>query len=261
MCILFIASNLRTDYPLIVAANRDEFFHRPSDTLKRWKNSPIVAGRDMQAGGTWLGFNANTGVVAAVTNIRSGQAALGQSRSRGALVTEALHTRPEALAELAGRLTEKCDDYNPFNLLFGLPGVLYSCGTLQSEPRLLDDGVTSISNGPQDQQWPKMSRGSQMIEHYLQNASRIDIDRLIELMRDTSRTDLRELPKTGIPRKLEHVLSSIFIPPVQLHGNVFGTRATSLILFGAEQVSLVEQTWLSDGSPGGRVSRQLKLPG
>ncbi|MBC6428593.1 MAG: NRDE family protein [Cellvibrionales bacterium] len=264
MCILFIARHLRRDYPLIIAANRDEFFTRPTDPLAPWPDAPILAGRDRQAGGTWLGINPTTGLFAAVTNIRAAHLPPTGGKSRGTLVTRALQTPPAKLPHFAAQLTAASTTYNPFNLLYGpLQNAgqhLYRHSSLQPHPTPIKDGITALSNGPPDQLWPKMARGTKLLRQYLETAPKIAPDPLIEIMRDHTRARPQDLPKNGIPATTEHPLSSIFIPPLTLKNHPYGTRTTTLLLCTPQKITIIEQTWTPNNTPGPRTTQTQKPP-
>ena len=131
MCILFIAIDRHSSHPLIVAANRDEFHARPSEAMHHWPDFPaILAGRDRQAGGTWLGFN-RRGRFAAVTNIRTPGLNDATAQSRGELVARFLRDQ-DSVADFSAYLADRHNRFNPFNLVYGSADELYRFSSLEA---------------------------------------------------------------------------------------------------------------------------------
>ncbi len=157
MCLIAFAWRVRADAPLLLVANRDEFHARPSAAAQFWDDAPgVFAGRDLTAGGTWIGMG-RQGRFAAVTNIRDPQSKAGAApRSRGELTADFLRLDMPAehyLSEIAGRI----DEYQGFNLLIGDGQSLwYLHGEAGSTPRALDPGIYGLSNAALDVPWPKL---------------------------------------------------------------------------------------------------------
>ncbi|NKF52554.1 NRDE family protein [Shewanella sp. WXL01] len=222
MCILFIAVDTHPKYPLIVCANRDEFHHRPTQAAQYWQadntDKRILAGRDLQAGGTWLGVS-ETGQFAGLTNIRTAQAET-HLRSRGELVVNAL------VHQLDHQwLTEHAALYSPFNLIYEQQQTLFCFNSQQQTSIPLTKGFHAISNGALDEKWPKMAKGEQALEQLIKQQGELDINQLIEIMLDNSTAKDELLPQTGISLEWERLLSSIFIKHAE-----YGTRSTSVLL-------------------------------
>jgi len=246
MCILFIALNQHRHYPLVIAANRDEYYARPSKPMHYWPDQPdILAGRDLEAGGTWLGVN-RLGAFAAVTNFRDPASHRTNALSRGALVSDFLCRRNKGEQyENAGQfdqfLAAHSQHYNPFNLVFGNAGELYAwCHGNQIAQRL-SPGFHSVSNGPLDQQWPKMSRGVEHLTDYISSHTELDAAQILGIMQDTTSAGLNQLPQTGIDVKREQQLSSIFI-----RGETYGTRTTTVLLYTDQQIEVTEWNYGAD---------------
>ncbi|MGZ9896747.1 NRDE family protein [Shewanella gaetbuli] len=220
MCILFIAINQHPKYPLIICANRDEFHHRATQPAHFWlDNVNLLAGKDLQAGGTWLGVN-RAGQFAGITNLRLPNETDGV-RSRGELVTKSLTSNlitPEWLHKNA-------ENYNPFNLIFEHNQTLQCFNSHSKVTQPLDNGFHAICNGNMDDIWPKMALGQQLIQQYISNAADIDVSQLNTFMQDASIPDDPLLPNTGLELEWERNLSAIFIKHPQ-----YGTRSTSIIL-------------------------------
>ncbi|MYM63488.1 NRDE family protein [Pseudomaricurvus sp. HS19] len=241
MCLIVFGLRSHPDYPLIVAANRDEYYQRPTDNASLWQPVPggetVLSGRDLQAGGTWMGVRAN-GRFAAVTNIRNGHINSDRPRSRGQLVLDSLLS-PDAAAHLQ-QLQSQAAQFNGFNLLSGSADSLWYSSNIdtfgsdagqrqQGANRELAAGVYGLSNGLLDSPWPKVERSRQGLLQCLQRdwsnpAARCD--ELFDLLADASAAPVAQLPQTGIPLEREIQLSSAFI-----HSADYGTRASTLALF------------------------------
>jgi uncharacterized protein with NRDE domain len=211
MCLLFISHRSHADYPLLVAANRDEFFGRATQQAHRW-DSGIVAGRDGVAGGTWLGVRQDTesGIrFAAITNRRGG-AARESARSRGELTAGFLGGELTAI-DYAAQVQARAGDYAGFNLLVGDSAALCYASSEADSMRELEPGLYGLSNGVLEEPWPKLRAGKQRMADLLANEKNLTTDQLIALMDDRSLARDEDLPATGLPLELERRLSSAFI--------------------------------------------------
>ena len=219
MCILFLAINQHPIYPLLICANRDEF---PTMSAHFWPESPeLLAGKDLEAGGSWLGIN-KQGYFAAVTNIRTGNKPSIDKKSRGELVTLALQEDSPINEDW---LSHRCEQYNPFNLIYGSAVNLYCFNSVNREHRPLVDGFHAISNGSIDDIWPKMATGEKQLKAVVKSTNIIEPDTLFNILGDQSRPNYQQLPKSGISDQWELLLSSIFICSAE-----YGTRSSSLIM-------------------------------
>lgn len=221
MCILFVALKAHAEYPLIICANRDEFHHRPTEAAHFWNdNSQLLAGKDLEAGGTWLGVN-QLGSIAGLTNIRDPELIQSDMKSRGELAIKALSSG--GLDE--AWLQRYSPFYNPFNLLFGDEKALYCFDSRLRLYSQLSPGFHSISNGALDDIWPKMARGSQAIESHITTNREPSIAALLAIMTDGTQAPDDELPQTGVSLEWERHLSSIYIQHQE-----YGTRSTTIIM-------------------------------
>lgn len=218
---------------LLLLANRDEFYARPTEPARWWPDQPYLwAGRDLQAGGTWLGIT-RAGRFAALTNVREGAPRAGK-RSRGELVTGFL-TGQQGPAEYMQQMLQHGHDYAGFNLLAGdvLKGELYYGGNRTGAPAYaLDPGIYGLSNGLLNTPWPKtlrLKRGLAALEHNDEKAA-------LALLSDATQAADGRLPDTGIPFELERRLSSIFIT-----GDDYGTRAQTVLQVERSRVTITEQ--------------------
>ncbi len=234
MCILFIALDKHPDYPLIIAANRDEEHARPSRSMHWWEDrTGVFAGRDLTAGGTWLGVNA-TGAFAAVTNFRTGEDKQYGTRSRGELVAGFLQdcADPESYE---GFLQQHHQEFSPFNLVFGDQNNLFTWGYDMPRLQSLSPGFHSVSNGPMDTLWPKMSRGVKELSIQVRTGRPLQGSSLLPIMLDRSPAPDDELPQTGLKKGKERWLS-----PIYILGPEYGTRTTSILRFQREGVDINE---------------------
>lgn len=246
MCILFLAINQHPDYPLIVAANRDESFARPSQPMHYWQDNPsILAGRDSLQGGSWLGVNL-AGQFCAVTNFRIGKPRKEQAKSRGQLVQQYLtaETNEKTDSHFIADLEKTYREYNPFNLVFGRPENIHIFCSEDASLYHLKDGFHSLSNGKINQHWPKMSCGVQRLTELIDKNTPLDIARLNAIMRDDTKASDHELPNTGVSQTIEKQLSSIFIRAtnhnIPDYDGTYGTRTTSYLLYSHTHISIYE---------------------
>lgn len=229
MCLIFLAHQQHSDWPLIIASNRDEFFNRPTQPGHFWgPQFNLLAGKDQEHGGTWLAVNKN-GRFSAVTNFRDPNQSLGKI-SRGQLVTDFVNGNAGALDYLQNINPE---DYTGFNLLVFDGKDLGYTSNKSDGPKLLEPGVYGLSNHLLDTPWPKVVSGKRTFAEIIDQTD-VDIEELFSLMTDTQRADIEDLPRTGVSTELEHHLSSKFITPTadnipDSHGN-YGTRSTTIIM-------------------------------
>ncbi|MGB3127243.1 MAG: NRDE family protein [Pseudomonas sp.] len=241
MCLIVFAWRPGHAQPLIVAANRDEFYARPSLPLARWPDTPdIYAGRDQEAGGTWLGVNAN-GRFAALTNIRDPHQPPART-SRGELVARFLSgsaSIEDYLADVNGRSIE----YAGFNLLVGTRDELWHYNANQTAPTRLEAGIYGLSNAGLNTPWPKLLKAKAALGGLLQNPQP---HALLEMLSDPQTAPFADLPDTGVGLATESLLSSVFIASPS-----YGTRASTVLIVNADgSRQMVERSF---GPLGGRL--------
>ncbi len=255
MCILAFSWQPKQQR-LHLFANRDEFYARPTASAQWWPDLPhIWAGRDLQAGGTWLGVS-KSGRFAALTNVREGSAGSGP-RSRGELVSGFLSTSLNSEQYLQQVLAEG-EQYAGFNLLLGdmAQGELWYGGNRSgANAQPLTGGIYGLSNATLDTPWPKVERLKQglaawLAEHQTPEASFTAQSEVaaLALLSDSQLADIEQLPATGVDITLEHLLSAIFI-----HSPTYGTRAQTLLSIEAAHLHIVEQ---GRGSQGELLERR-----
>lgn len=238
MCLIVFSWKTHPDYPLILAGNRDEFYDRPAKPVHRWEDKPqIVAGRDLKAGGTWLGISSN-GRFAAVTNVRDMDLRSPQKNppSRGELIPDFLTTQlsPRQFLE---DLRTVAGEYNGFNLICGTPDVMYHISNQENKIHLLEPGIHAISNATLDTPWPKTEKARRLFTG-LTKTKTPDEEALFSLLTDTERFPDDQLPDTGLSPVMERAVSSIFIQTEN-----YGTRCSSLLFVEPKSYTLTERSW------------------
>lgn len=236
MCLVALAWQVDPETPLVLLANRDEFFERPSAVLARWEESPeIIAGRDLRAGGTWLGFHRENRRLAVVTNVRDADAPLVHDpRSRGFLIPDYLRGN-ESAREFAQRLnTDSEFSYEGFNLLL-FDGDEAYCVSNREGVSPLSPGVHGLSNAGLNTPWPKVERVKAALREGVEQGH--SILHLEDIFRRTEREADTDLPSTGVPLDWERKLSAVLIDG----DPIYGTRALSSIRVSATgEVSMRE---------------------
>jgi uncharacterized protein with NRDE domain len=232
MCLIVLAIGVDRRWPLVVAANRDEFNDRPTAPLAAWPGGRVVAGRDLAAGGTWLGV-ARDGRFAALTNFRDPTARRGGVRSRGLLVAGFLEGDAGA-EQYARSAVESRDDYADFNLLVGDHDGLWYASSALSESRPVEPGLHALSNHLLDTPWPKARRALGGLSAAL---AQIDpVPALLATLADGGHPDPATLPDTGVGPERERMLG-----PVRIEAPGYGTRSSTVMLAGAGGTLIVER--------------------
>lgn len=254
MCLLLFAYRRHPRYPLILLANRDEFYDRPAAPAATWEQPPIVAGRDLQAGGTWLGARRG-GRIAAVTNVREPTVpAPATPHSRGAIPTGYLGGEDSPLDFARGLAGERYRGFNAllFDAQSNQPPV---CAGNRHTPFPFSPGVHGISNGAADAPWPKVRTGraalAQIVDALADDALPGALPApALALLQDRTMPPDGELPDTGIGLAMERALSPVFvqIPAGALSDEPggYGTRASTVVVVDdTGAVDLWEQSYLN----------------
>jgi len=223
MCMVLWASNCHLQYKLVVAANRDEFYKRPTLTAAFWPDHPrLLAGKDIKDGGTWMGIT-TTGRFTTLTNYRDPSNHNPHALSRGHLVRNYLEGNLAPEIYLKNLLNGE-EEYNDFNLLAGTLDNLYYLSNREKVIRKVTNGFHGMSNSMLDVPWPKVTRGLKSLEACLQDRD-VNVEQLFELMADKNQPPDHELPQTGISLELERQLAPAFVEMQD-----YGTRSTTVIL-------------------------------
>ncbi|HEY7804904.1 MAG TPA: NRDE family protein [Orrella sp.] len=230
MCLAVLAINAHPDWPLIVAANRDEYHARPTQAMHPWSENPnLLAGKDLLAGGTWLGVT-TSGCFALLTNVRDPAHHQHHAPSRGALIPDFLGSQ-HVTSQYLEMLAQTANQYNGFNLIAQQPdGQIWHASNYQTPfAHPMPAGVHGISNALLNTPWPKTQRTTEALKARLMSTASIGSDDLYEaligIMRDTTPIDDTLLPSTGISLPRERLLATPFIVSPD-----YGTRCSTVIL-------------------------------
>ncbi|WP_067724850.1 NRDE family protein [Oceanobacillus damuensis] len=238
MCLINFQLKNHSKYKLVIAANRDEFYARPTKEAGFWEDHPeILAGRDLIGLGTWLGIT-NSGRFAALTNYRD-PAMEGQNyTSRGEIVTNYLKSF-ESPEDYLQTLSTNRKDYAGFNVLVGDADQLYYYNNIQDKISRIQAGTHALSNHFLNTPWPKVIKGRHALKNYLDENKNITINKLFEIVSDAEEAGDEELPHTGVGIELERKLSPLFIRTPD-----YGTRSSTILLIDKSyNVTFVERTY------------------
>ncbi|MCH7309071.1 NRDE family protein [Acinetobacter sp. NIPH 1852] len=254
MCIVAFAWQVLEELPLCLISNRDEFYHRPSIALHAWENSSIVAGQDLQSGGTWMGVTAS-GRWAIVTNFRNGREQQQYQTSRGHLIQDFLES-DLAPIRFAQMLEQRQQDYAGFNLFVGDTQQAVYMSNRGEAPQVLAKGVYVVSNGLMSEDWKKTmhlrKRFTQEFLPMLQQPqiSESDLEYAIwDILEDERKVIPELLPDTGISKEMEALLSSTFI-----QSPIYGTRCSNFLRMTPTQWQWLEKA--QQGEQQGNIVRQ-----
>jgi uncharacterized protein with NRDE domain len=255
MCLIAVACNAHPHWPLVLAANRDEFHARPTAPLARWPDADVIGGRDLREGGGWLALSAS-GRLAAVTNVRVPGLTAG-ARSRGALV-RGFAAGHESTENYARRLDVEGAQYGPYNLfLWDGASLAYAGNRPKPHWQKLPPGLHAASNGALGEPWPKLSLLMSRLGEWMETLGEGEPDiapLLATLAQDRPPPDA-ELPDTGVGLELERMLSPPFI-----RSESYGTRASSVVLVRCDgRASFFERRFGPNGTHQGDTRLELKL--
>jgi uncharacterized protein with NRDE domain len=237
MCLIVFAYKVHPKYKFIFAANRDEFYDRPTEQVDYWKDHPeLLAGKDVQAGGTWMGIT-KQGRFAAVTNYRDLKKIKEDAPSRGMLTLDFLNENISA-EKYYENIKLSLQDYNGFNLILGGVDELFYFSTHIHGFKKLDPGIYGLSNATLNTDWPKVKKSKDVLSVLLKN-DEIHPWELLSILNDTMQAKEADLPDTGVGMEWEKTLSSIFIQSPK-----YGTRcSTALVVDLDNNFRLAEKTF------------------
>ena len=241
MCLIVFAYRKNPQYPLILLANRDEFYNRPTESLHYWKDAPdVYAGKDLVGGGTWLGITRG-GRFAAVTNYREAGAQRG-TFSRGNLVSDFLKNS-ESVADYLESVKADSTKFSGFNLLVGTfseeTSELGYFSNRDEEIKILDAGIYGLSNHLLDTPWQKVRKAKADLSEILAINQKAQTEQFFTLLQDKTPAPEQDLPDTGVGLELEKILSPMFIETP-----VYGTRCSSVVLYDEiAGLTLTERTF------------------
>lgn len=243
MCLILLAYQKDPRYPLVLCANRDELYDRPTADASFWSENPgVLAGKDLNHHGTWLGIT-KTGRWSALSNYREPGKTKTGSISRGVLARNFLigAELPEEYAEM---VQCRADQFNGFNLLVGDPTQVVYISNRVEGYQILTPGLYGISNHLLNTPWHKVTWGKQVLDSVLK-ANPVKVSALLSILNDQTPAEINNLPDTGLTPELEQLLSPIFIK-----ADDYGTRSSTVIQIDAnEEVTFVERAFChKDGS-------------
>jgi uncharacterized protein with NRDE domain len=250
MCLIAFAWQAHPRWRLVLAGNRDESHARPSAPLARWSDLPILGGRDLEAGGTWLGVT-DTGRCCVVTNVRDPRdPQLGQSR--GLLATDYLAGAADATAH-AQALLATAADYRPFNLLtFDARSAFYLGNRPEPRAQAVTPGVHGLSNADFNTPWPKTRALMARLAAWIEAGDADDFAPLFAALADEWQAPDAELPDTGVGLERERWLSAAFI-----RGERYGTRASTVVAIAHDGHGVIVERGFG---PGGCFLGEHRLP-
>jgi uncharacterized protein with NRDE domain len=252
MCLILIAWQGHAKHRCVIAANRDELHSRPTAAAQWWPSRPpMLAGRDLSAGGTWLGIT-RTGRFAALTNYRGTEQRRVGTPSRGTLVTSILMSSGST-SQTLDYLRSVGAEYNGFNILFSDGERLAVYESMRGAGRELGPGIYGLSNDLLDTPWPKVRTAKSRLPQALLNLK--NTDALLELLRDDEVAPDDQLPRTGVSLQWERLLSSAFV-----RASDYGTRCSTVVRIDERRRACFDEwTWDATGEQTGSVSLQFDL--
>ncbi|MGB0931068.1 MAG: NRDE family protein [Chitinophagales bacterium] len=237
MCLIIFAYKVHPKYPLIITANRDEFYERPTAKAHWWESKPnLLAGKDLKGGGTWLGVS-KSGRFAALTNYRSLEHIKPNAPTRGSLVADFLvdENAPSAMEYV--ETIENDEAFNGYNLLLYEKNTLVWHSNVSRESRELEAGIYGVSNALLDTPWAKVERGKFFLKELLSEDSvDFDIEKAFNFLQDTVRPNDDKLPDTGVGIELERLLGTLFI-----QSQKYGTRCSTVVLVDEKDTVFFEE--------------------
>lgn len=239
MCLILFANEPNSRYRLVLAANRDEFYSRPTASAAFWEEAPdLLAGKDLKSGGSWMGVT-RSGKVAAVTNFRGPGKVREDAPSRGNLVSDFLMSA-ESPDGFIDELRTRAHDYNGFNLLLGgAEGLWWYSNRYDKPPHVITPGIHGLSNHLLDTPWPKVERGKRALGRLIVGEKEITPEQVFSILGDRSPAADAELPDTGVGLELERVLSAPFIRTLG-----YGTlSSTALLIERTGDLTFVERSF------------------
>lgn len=242
MCLILLSYDTHPLYRMVLAANRDEYYRRPTAPAAFLDNAPdILGGLDLKHNGMWLGIT-RTGRLAAITNFRDPGLDISNAPSRGFLVKEFLFGK-ESPQNYLQHIKSVGDQYNGFNLLVGDRTELFYYSNRGNHIQKIKPGIYGLSNHLLDTPWPKIAKGKGTLKRLLENNEKVNPENIFAMLRDGVFPPDDLLPDTGVDLEWERILSPLFIK-----SEFYGTRSSSVVLIerGGE-ITFMERTFIPDG--------------
>lgn len=237
MCLILFAYKKHPKYQLIIAANRDEFYKRPTAPAHFWEDAPeILAGRDLEKMGTWMGVTKD-GRFSALTNYRNPRENGEGKKSRGELVSGALQYQGD-LKSYMEELAQQDASYPGYNLLAGDLNELFYYSNIGKKLMAIEPGIYGVSNHLLNSNWPKVQRGKEGLERIIALDKSSMIEDLFSLLANAEQAPDEILPKTGVSLEMERMLSPLFIKSEE-----YGTRSSTVVFMSAQEIHYVERVF------------------
>jgi uncharacterized protein with NRDE domain len=253
MCLILFAKDYHPDYKIILAANRDEFYHRKTAAANFWDEHPdVLAGKDLEAGGTWLGIT-KKGKIGMLTNYRDLRHLKDHAPTRGRLVLDYLingHKPDEYLDEIK----PTASNFNGFNLIVGQPEQLLYFSNFGNGIEEIPNGIFGISNHLLETPWPKVQRGKSKLQSLI-DAEKFEVENFFDLLKDDAKAADDQLPDTGLDLERERALSSMFIKSPG-----YGSRCSTLIMVNKkDEVLFAERVYNPENGESNTRSHQFLI--
>lgn len=253
MCLVVLAWQQHPDFPLLIAGNRDEFHARPTKAAHWWPDQPdILAGRDLQAAGTWLALH-RSGRFATVTNYRDAVTPSAKNRSRGHLVTEFILSKKDSIDYLNGIDNNA---YAGFNLIVFDGETLAWHSNRGDGPKILAPGTYGLSNALLDSPWHKVKRSKAALQNLVAN-ERINETELLRLLHDSDKAPIGEIESDHLSFEKAHAISAPFIVMPD-----YGTRSSSVVVVNASgDWRFMERRFNANGRSAGESAFSMRSSG
>lgn len=244
MCLIAFAYKCDPTYKLLLIANRDEFYKRPTRKAQFWVDENlenILAGKDLEAGGTWMGVHKTTGVWCALTNYRDLKKHDPDAPSRGNIT---LNFLKENLSpnQYANDISSGSKKFNGYNLLMGNLDEVYHYSNISDELTKTEPGVHGLSNALLNSPWPKVNRSKRRLNELIKNQD-YDIEDLFSILQDEEKAPIQELPDTGLSLEMEKTISPVFIKT-----DGYGTRCSTVLMIDFENnITFLERRFIDNG--------------
>ncbi|MBO0959398.1 NRDE family protein [Neobacillus sp. MM2021_6] len=251
MCLILFAYQVHPEYKLIVAANRDEFYQRPTAPAHFWEDQPeILAGRDLEKMGTWMGITAS-GRFAALTNYRNPRESTDGKHSRGKLVADALKYNGDS-KDYMKQIVRHKDLFPGYNLLAGDGDELFYYSNIGNKLEELEPGLYGVSNHLLNSEWPKVQKGKEGLTQIIHGKKEELVEKLFLLLQNSDPAQDESLPKTGVSLEMERMLSPLFIKSEK-----YGTRSSTVLLLSEKEIQYVERVYTTDTVKDQKFTIQL----
>lgn len=233
MCLVIIAHCMHPRYKNIIAANRDEFLDRPTQTTHRWQKNPaIIGGRDLVADGSWFATH-SSGRWAAVTNYRDFKTSRPGKKSRGSIVRNWVDKLPPVV-QFLDTLRASKNDYQGYNVLLYDGVDLYHYSNISDEVTKVREGIFAVANDLFDTNWPKSVKAKQELQQLL-STGEFTPDATFKLLHNSETAPVEQLPETGLPQEVEEKLSAVYVRPFEVkeengEPRKYGTRNSTLLV-------------------------------